>query len=68
MCGFERADLVICIGFDHVEYSPRFWNPDGSKKIIHIHSHHHEIDEKIYPGPFTDRKYSHCSETINTLL
>ena len=49
MCGFERADLVICIGFDHVEYSPRFWNPDGSKKIIHIHRDHHEIDEKYIP-------------------
>ncbi|WP_370572966.1 acetolactate synthase large subunit [Methanomethylovorans sp.] len=49
MCGFARADLVICIGFDHVEYSPRFWNPDGSKKIIHIHSDHHEIDEKYIP-------------------
>ena len=49
MCGFARADLVICIGFDHVEYSPRFWNPDGSKSIIHIHSDQHEVDEKYVP-------------------
>lgn len=49
MCGFARADLVICIGFDHVEYSPRFWNPDGSKNIIHIHSDQHEVDEKYVP-------------------
>jgi len=49
MCGFELADLVICVGFDYVEYSPRSWNPDGSKKIIHIHSKHPETDESYIP-------------------
>ncbi|MDY0387497.1 MAG: acetolactate synthase large subunit [Methanolobus sp.] len=49
MCGFEMADLVICIGYDYVEYSPKFWNPDSSKKIIHIHSDHPEIDESYIP-------------------
>ncbi len=49
MCGFEMTDLVICIGYDYVEYSPKFWNPDSSKKIIHIHSDHPEIDESYIP-------------------
>lgn len=49
MCGFEMADLVICVGYDYVEYSPRAWNPDRSKKIIHIHSDHPEIDESYIP-------------------
>ncbi|WP_340820068.1 acetolactate synthase large subunit [Methanolobus sp. WCC4] len=49
MCGFEMADLVICIGFDYVEYTPKFWNPDKSKKIIHIHTDHPEIDENYVP-------------------
>lgn len=49
MCGFEMADLIICIGYDYVEYSPRFWNPDNSKKIIHIHTDHPEIDESYIP-------------------
>ncbi len=49
MCGFEMADLIICIGYDYVEYSPRFWNPDSSKKIIHIHTDHPEIDESYIP-------------------
>lgn len=35
-CGFDRADLVIAIGYDPVEFSPRFWNKDGSKNVIHI--------------------------------
>lgn len=43
-CGFERADLVISIGYDLVEYSPRFWNPRMDKRIIHIDSTHSETD------------------------
>ena len=27
-CGFDRADLVIAIGYDIVEYHPRLWNPE----------------------------------------
>jgi acetolactate synthase-1/2/3 large subunit len=34
--GFNTADLVICVGYDFVEYDPKFWNPHGDKKIIHI--------------------------------
>jgi acetolactate synthase-1/2/3 large subunit len=49
MCGIDVADLVICIGFDHVEYSPRFWNPDASKRIVHIHSSHPEVDSSYLP-------------------
>ena len=25
-CEMEKADLVICVGYDLVEYHPRFWN------------------------------------------
>ena len=35
-CGFDRADLVVAVGYDIVEYHPRHWNPDGDKKIVHI--------------------------------
>lgn len=49
MCGIDVADLVICIEFDHVEYSPRFWNPDASKRIVHIHSGHPEVDSSYLP-------------------
>jgi acetolactate synthase-1/2/3 large subunit len=34
--GFNTADLVICVGYDFVEYDPKFWNKRGDKKIIHI--------------------------------
>ncbi len=68
MCGFDMADLVICIGFDPVEYSPAFWNPTGSKTIIHIHHNHPDIVESYIPaislvGDIKDsleHLHSHC--------
>jgi acetolactate synthase-1/2/3 large subunit len=34
--GFNNSDLIICVGYDHVEYDPKIWNPKGAKKIIHL--------------------------------
>ena len=48
-CGIDASDLVICIGFDPVEYSPRLWNPDALKRIIHIHSNHPGVDSIYLP-------------------
>src|SRR6476661_7217748 len=41
---FEKADVVICIGYDMVEYHPDMWNPDGDKTIIHIDALPAEVD------------------------
>ncbi len=49
-CAFEEADLVICIGYDLVEYSPHFWNPDGKKVIIHIDFEPAEVDYWYNPA------------------
>lgn len=46
---FQEADLVIAIGYDIVEYSPIFWNPDGKKKIIHIDFEQAEVDYWYHP-------------------
>ena len=43
-CGFDRADVVICVGYDIVEYHPDRWNPDSRCKIIHIDSLAAEVD------------------------
>jgi acetolactate synthase-1/2/3 large subunit len=40
------ADLVITLGYDMVEYPPRLWNPDGSKRIIHVDFLPAEIDSR----------------------
>jgi acetolactate synthase-1/2/3 large subunit len=34
--GFNDADLIMCIGYDHVEYDPKIWNPKGNKRIVHL--------------------------------
>lgn len=41
---FERADLVISVGYDLVEFSPHFWNSDQDKAIVHIDFLPAEID------------------------
>lgn len=43
-CGFDRADVVICVGYDMVEYHPHLWHPKKEKKIIHIDSSYAEVD------------------------
>jgi acetolactate synthase-1/2/3 large subunit len=35
-CGFDRADVIICVGYDMIEYHPYLWHSDRDKKIIHI--------------------------------
>ena len=49
MCGFDRADVVIAIGYDFVEYSPDKWNSNKDKKIIHLDVVPSEIDEFYIP-------------------
>jgi len=42
---FEHADVVICVGYDMVEYHPEQWNPNGDKTIVHIDALPAEVDE-----------------------
>jgi len=49
LTGFDRADLVIAVGYDLVEYAPARWNPDGAKRIIHIDTQPAEVDAQYQP-------------------
>jgi acetolactate synthase I/II/III large subunit len=49
LSGFDRADLVLSIGYDLVEYAPARWNPDGRKRIIHIDTQPAEVDAFYQP-------------------
>src|SRR2546425_734882 len=49
LTGFDRADLVICVGYDLVEYAPGRWNPDGTKRIVHIDTLPAEVDAQYQP-------------------
>ncbi|MEH0400535.1 acetolactate synthase large subunit [[Kitasatospora] papulosa] len=43
--GFEEADVVIAVGYELQEFDPSRINPDGDKKIIHIHRFPAEVDD-----------------------
>jgi len=49
LSGFDRADLVVCVGYDLVEYAPARWNPDGRKRLIHIDTQPAEVDAQYRP-------------------
>lgn len=48
LCGFDQADLIITIGYDFVEYLPKYWNDEAMNTIIHIDSLPAEVDA-YYP-------------------
>jgi acetolactate synthase-1/2/3 large subunit len=49
MAGFDDADLVIAVGYDLVEHSPKNWNPGRDKQIIVIDSVAAEVDQYFTP-------------------
>jgi len=44
-CGFDRADVIICVGYDMIEYHPHLWNREKNAKIIHVDMSPAEVDE-----------------------
>ena len=44
-CALDAADVVICLGYDIVEYHPYLWNKDKDHKLIHIDFTPAEVDE-----------------------
>jgi acetolactate synthase I/II/III large subunit len=42
-CGFKQADVIICVGYDMVEYPPNLWRRE-SHEVAHIHSTPAEVD------------------------
>lgn len=67
-CGFDHADLVIAVGYDLIEYSPKRWNPDGETPIIHIGQTPAEVDSSYIPfaevvGDISDSLYEILKRT-----
>jgi len=59
-CGFSKADVIICVGYDLVEYHPYLWHPTKDRIIIHIDQSPAEVDA-FYPvtcGVVGDIKHS----------
>jgi len=65
LIAMKEADLVIAIGYDLVEYNPKFWNGDFSKNIIHIDFTPAEVDTYYCPSV---EIAADIESTINAIL
>lgn len=48
-CGIDRADLIVTVGYNIVEYPPYVWNRALDKKIIHIDFVEADVDRYYDP-------------------
>ena len=44
-----RADVVLTVGYDPVEYDPSFWNVGKARTIIHLDNYPCDIDNHYQP-------------------
>jgi acetolactate synthase I/II/III large subunit len=42
--GFDNADVIVCVGYELQEFDPVKINPDGDKRILHLHRFPAETD------------------------
>lgn len=49
LAAFEQSDLVLCVGYNFVEYPPAQWNIGCAKTIVHVDGSAAEIDEHYLP-------------------
>jgi len=45
----NHADLLVTVGYDPVEYDPRFWNSYATRTLIHIDEVSADIDNHYQP-------------------
>lgn len=45
----EKADVLLTIGYDPVEYDPKYWNKNGGRTIIHLDEGRADIDHYYQP-------------------
>jgi len=59
-CGFNKADVIICVGYDLVEYHPYLWHPTQDRTIVHIGQSPAEVDAyySVEVGVVGDIKHS----------
>jgi acetolactate synthase-1/2/3 large subunit len=59
-CGFDHADVIVCVGYDLVEYHPYLWHRTRDRKLIHIDSSPAEVDASycVEVGVVGDIKHS----------
>ena len=63
-----RADLVVAVGYDMVEWPPSAWNPDGRQKIVCIDTVPPEIDAHYVPEVELIGNLGHVLTQLGCLL
>ncbi|NLG64400.1 MAG: acetolactate synthase large subunit [Actinobacteria bacterium] len=63
-----RADLMVCIGYDLVEWAPAAWNPDGKLKILCIDTAPPEIDAHYVPEVELIGNINHVLNQLGCML
>jgi len=66
--GFDKADLIIAVGYDPVEYAPKFWNPERKKHIIHVDFTPAEVDGFYQPAVEVVADVREALELLNGLV
>lgn len=46
----SRADVLVTVGYDPVEYDPRLWNADPTRTVVHIDEVPADIDHHYQPA------------------
>ncbi len=65
---FDQADLIICAGYDMVEWPPSRWNASCNKKIIHIDTLPAEVDQNYLPNVELVGEIKNTFEMLNEKL
>lgn len=63
-----QADLVLCVGYDLVEWSPQAWNPRRDRRVICIDTVASEIDEHYVPEVELTGDISHILTHLGNLV
>jgi acetolactate synthase-1/2/3 large subunit len=46
----SRADVLVTVGFDPVEYDPKLWNTDPHRTVVHLDEITADIDNNYQPA------------------
>jgi acetolactate synthase I/II/III large subunit len=63
-----QADLMVCVGYDLVEWSPINWNPTRDRRIICIDTVAAEIDENYVPDVELTGDIAHILTHLGNLV
>ena len=62
--GFDRADVIVAVGYELQEFNPVRINPAGTTKIIHVHRFPAEVDAHYDVAVGLSADISHSLDAI----